>query len=425
MNLFSIGLDLVSMLMTFVIFISLVFDKDTSLNREYPIALIIHVLTVISDLAYNVLEKEHGNLLFIKITVILIVTFSLYGITGFSYYVDNMVAKFLKKKTPVRFVIFIIASILLTIWANSLGNKFMFSLDSSGNITLTKACWLFAAFLVAIMLFNLVRVINYHVKGRFPLRVCVGLYLFIFIVLIASVAVYLTESVSVLFAGVSIGYLTIYLAIHGTDEKDKKTEERGDSEVQVELIFSQLQPHFIFNTLTVIKYLCGTNSVLADEATGIFSKYLRHNFESIKAREYVPFSQEVEHIKNYIWLEKLRFNEYIRVKYSIDTDEFKIPALSVQPIVENAIRHGITKKMGGGTVNIMVREHASYYRIVIEDTGLGFDTNILKSDEMKYKSIAGISERLRRMNGSTLEVKSHKDDGTIVTIKIFKTEKGA
>ena len=114
--------------------------------------------------------------------------------------------------------------------------------------------------------------------------------------------------------------------------------------IQIELIMSQIQPHFVFNSLTTIRYLCRNDVPLAIEALGKFTKYLRQNLDSIASENLVPFSEELEHTKTYLWLEKLRFGKDLRVEYSIDSQSFKVPPLSLQPIVENAVKHGVTKK---------------------------------------------------------------------------------
>ena len=128
-----------------------------------------------------------------------------------------------------------------------------------------------------------------------------------------------------------------------------KQMERELEESRIAITLSQLQPHFIYNVLNSIYHLCDRDPKLAQEAVDKFSDYLRNNMKSIEQKEPIPFEEEYQHIQTYLSLEKIRFRT-LEIIYDIDIVNFMLPPLTVQPLVENAVKHGVTKKRGGGSV---------------------------------------------------------------------------
>lgn len=188
----------------------------------------------------------------------------------------------------------------------------------------------------------------------------------------------------------------------------------------VAIMLSQIQPHFLYNSLTTIGYLCEKEPKTARRMLNKFSDYLRVNMDSLKQNAPVPFSKELEHVKTYLELEKMRFDDDLNVEYDIDTTGFMIPVLTVQPIIENAVKHGIGRKEDGGTVRLSVKETDSDYVICVEDDGVGFNKTEKKNDSRTHVGISNVSERLEAMSGGELFIKSEKGIGTTVIIKIPK-----
>lgn len=187
------------------------------------------------------------------------------------------------------------------------------------------------------------------------------------------------------------------------------------------IMISQIQPHFLYNALNTIKYLIKRDPKTAEKAVIAFSKYLRGNMDSISIKTPIPFSTELEHIKNYCAIELLRFGDKLNIVYDTEFTDFFVPALSVQPLVENAIKHGVTKKPEGGTVKVSSYKDGGFIYIVIEDDGVGFDVNSAEKSADSARSHVGlknVSDRLRIMVGAQITVNSRKGEGTCVTIKI-------
>ncbi len=199
--------------------------------------------------------------------------------------------------------------------------------------------------------------------------------------------------------------------------------EKEISDINMTLMLSQIQPHFLYNALNTIKYLTKKDPKKAENAIVKFSSYLRANMDSLTQKEPIPFQKELEHVKNYIDIEQLRFGERLNVEYQIECEAFSVPPLTIQPIVENAIKHGVNQKPEGGTVKLKTSEDDKSYYIVIEDNGVGFDVNEKKDDGRSHVGTQNIKKRLKSMLNAETKIKSVIGEGTIVTITIPKKEK--
>lgn len=144
-------------------------------------------------------------------------------------------------------------------------------------------------------------------------------------------------------------------------------------ESQLKLMMDQIQPHFLFNTLSAIRILIKVEPETAYNAMYDFSKYLRANIDNVNNIEGIDFASEVEHIKSYVNIEKIRFGGRINAEYDIQCDDFFVPPLSIQSLVENAIQYGILPKMRGGTIWLRSYETGDYDVIEVEDNGVGFN----------------------------------------------------
>ncbi len=191
------------------------------------------------------------------------------------------------------------------------------------------------------------------------------------------------------------------------------------------LMISQIQPHFLYNALNTIKYLIKRDPKSAEKAVISFSRYLRGNMESITQKSPIPFIDELEHTKHYCDIELLRFGDKLNIIYDTPVTNFSLPALSVQPIVENAIKHGVTKKTDGGTVTVTTSEDDRNFIIKIQDDGVGFDVqnpDLKPSETHAHIGVNNVRERLANMVNAEFIIESQIDVGTCVTIKIPKKE---
>jgi hypothetical protein len=190
------------------------------------------------------------------------------------------------------------------------------------------------------------------------------------------------------------------------------------TESRISTMISQIQPHFIYNTLGTIEQLCITEPKAASKLVRNFSLYLRGNFSELDSVKPITFSQEMNHVKYYTDIEQVRFPD-MTIQYDLRSVEFLLPALSVQPLVENAIKHGLMGLEEGGIVRISAYETEKYYVVEVTDDGVGFDMNA-GYDETKHVGIKNIRGRIEAMSNGTLTIESRIGSGTKATIRIPK-----
>ena len=192
-------------------------------------------------------------------------------------------------------------------------------------------------------------------------------------------------------------------------------------EAKVGVMVSQIRPHFIYNALTSIAMMCQIDPDTAQEATITFADYLRGNMDSLHQTKPVPFTTELEHLKKYLYIEKLRFADLLNIEYDIQTEDFYLPLLSIQPLVENAVKHGVGMKEDGGTVTIATKETDTAYEVIISDDGVGFDPDAPKPDDGKtHVGMENTKKRLRDMCGAHVEITSAVGEGTTARVILPK-----
>jgi len=223
---------------------------------------------------------------------------------------------------------------------------------------------------------------------------------------------YTVHGLSLTYVGLTVSILVIYTSIYLKKQKIIESQRNA-------LMISQINPHFIYNTLSTIASMCDASPSQAKYLTIDFSRYLRQNLSTMSSEELIPFDRELEHVECYLKIEKARFRERLNVIYSIQCRDFQIPPLSVQPIVENAVKHGITKKAEGGTVKISTYDTETHYVVEIIDDGIGFD---FESTE-KHVGLENVRSRIAAMCHGEVSVKSTVGVGTRVTMEIPKNKK--
>ena len=208
-------------------------------------------------------------------------------------------------------------------------------------------------------------------------------------------------------------YIWLHIQFVYRHEKDLLAQQK------IQIALSQIKPHFIYNTLNAIQDIDGMPEE-AQNAIVDFSKYLRENLDFLTASNLIPFSKEIEHVTKYVNLEKLRFGDKINIIFDVKASDFLIPSLSLQMVIENAIKHGITKKYEGGTVTVTSYEKDDKYFIIVEDDGVGFDVNkVIGDNHLGFKNSR---ERLRHFVNGDLVIESEVGKGTKVTIVIPKVK---
>lgn len=225
--------------------------------------------------------------------------------------------------------------------------------------------------------------------------------------------------------------LTIVMGIEIRRQIHNMRRQRDDIEekeakihnLQTSIALSQIKPHFLYNALNTIYVLCGKDLNKGRQAISDLSDYLRINIGSIDSKIPIPFEKEMEHVKKYLSIEELRFPDDFTVSYVTPVTCFNLPALTIQPLVENAVRHGVTQRDGDGIILITTRETDRHYVVTISDNGPGFEEGTeyaSKEGDPEHIGIRNVRERLKRLCGGELEIHSTVGYGTEAIIRIPK-----
>ncbi len=189
---------------------------------------------------------------------------------------------------------------------------------------------------------------------------------------------------------------------------------------RVTTMMSQIRSHFVFNILNAISGMCKYDPEKADETVVRFARYLRNNIDIMEDDQSIPFSAELERLEDYVILEQMRFGDRIRFETDIEIDDFRLPPLIVQPVVENAIKHGLSRKTEGGTIVLRTRDLGGAVTVTVEDDGVGFDTG--QPGDAHSIGLKNIRFRLEHLVHGTLDIASEPGVGTVVTITIPREE---
>ena len=205
---------------------------------------------------------------------------------------------------------------------------------------------------------------------------------------------------------------------------DKSTTEaiKHEREMQAKttaLMLSQIQPHFIYNTLATIQVLCEIDPEKAAKTIDSFSKYLRMNTDALSKTEPVSILEELKHAMVYSDIEMIRFDN-INVTFDIKDKDFKLPVLTLEPILENAIKYGVRFREHG-LVEVSTYKEDNMHVLVVKDNGVGFSLDKI-NDEKNHVGINNVKTRIENMINGTFEINSVVGEGTIVTIKVLEEE---
>lgn len=192
-------------------------------------------------------------------------------------------------------------------------------------------------------------------------------------------------------------------------------------ESQINFLHAQIQPHFLYNTINTIIAYCRTDPEQSRELLAHLSTYLRGKFNSEKEM-FTFINDEIELIKAYLAIEQVRFSERLAVEYDIDEDcNILIPCLILQPIVENAVKHGLAPKKEGGMIRISVKRKGDNVVVKIKDNGVGMDMrrlpDILEGNQGGI-GLGNTNERLKRHYKTEIKADSGPGAGTEFTVTI-------
>lgn len=184
----------------------------------------------------------------------------------------------------------------------------------------------------------------------------------------------------------------------------------------------RLNPHFLFNTLGAVRIVVRTDPEQAYDRIYDFSRYLRAVISSFEKQDNIPFQEELDNVSSYLNLEKLRFGDKIAFNMDLQEKDFKIPPMSVLPLVDNAFRHGLLRGGKKGTITIRSCRMPQEYIVQVEDDGTGFETAAYDAapgkDGWKAGGLSDVRYRMKKMVNGGMDILSYTGVGTVVTLHI-------
>ena len=212
---------------------------------------------------------------------------------------------------------------------------------------------------------------------------------------------------------VSAMIMFVFILMDQVDHSIRQQKENAAQQASITVL--QMRPHFIYNTLMSIYYLCKQDAEKAQQVILDFSSYLRKNFTAIAKADAIPFEEELEHTRAYLAVEQARFKDQLLVEFDTPFTDFRIPPLTLQPIVENAVKHGMDPELEPLFISISTRRQDGYAEITVDDSGPGYQP---ADDNEPHIGLDNVRERLKMMCKGDLTISRRDCGGTIVTVRI-------
>lgn len=402
-----------------IMFFFLLERNETSRIDKYFVAMLtINILALISDMSSFTFE---GNPKAIQLLYLVKMLSYLSGYMLFGIYIEY-ITEYLSMYKPVpkmvRYIGTGLAFVFQILVFLQTFTHYLFTVDENGYYVRNNQTWICESGTMVLFAFLLFLSVKY--RKYLDAGIIVSLLTFALLPTAATVAQIFTRNTAFVFVFTTLSLLVVYSTIHKETIKRLQSTETELAAARLSLVMSQIRPHFMYNSLTAIAQLCTIDPKRAQQATIDFSNYLRGNLDSVNYTRPIPFTQELKHLKTYLALELMRFEDSLNVKYDIAVEDFLVPALSVQPLVENAVKHGICKRRDGGTVTISTRETEDAFIVEVRDDGVGFDVNKPLSDEKSHIGVSNVRSRVESMMGGSLTVESEVGVGTVSTLTIPK-----
>jgi len=192
-------------------------------------------------------------------------------------------------------------------------------------------------------------------------------------------------------------------------------QQREIANQRASVMVLQMRPHFIYNTMMGIYYLCDQDPGKAKQVTLDFTTYLRKNFTAIGSENTIPFRDELEHTRAYLAVEQAQFEDVLFVSFDTPHTMFRVPPLTLQPIVENAVKHGMKSSSDPIHISVVTRQTETSSEIIVEDDGPGFEP---VDNNEPHIALNNIQQRLALMCKGTLTISSREGGGTSVKVTI-------
>ena len=273
--------------------------------------------------------------------------------------------------------------------------------------------------IAVILILNVIAVVRR--RNKLSKKYFIGLLVYL-IPMMITMTIHLFFEIEVfVVAGMALLAIIMYALILSDNVEQYMRGQHEIAHQKASIMVLQMRPHFIYNSMMGIYYLCDQDAKKAKQVTLDFTTYLRKNFAAIASEESIPFTEELEHTRAYLAVEQAQFEDSLFVNFDTPVTLFRIPPLTLQPIVENAVVHGLRQSKAPIHISVTTREIASTIEITVEDDGPGFTPTDNDEPHIALNNIRG---RLEMMCHGTIAISPRDGGGTIVkvTIPLDKTE---
>jgi len=295
----------------------------------------------------------------------------------------------------------------------TLFTKLFYYISSENQLLRGPLYPLMVGVLYVIIILNLISVIRHRSKlsKRYYLAFLTGLLPMAIIMSIHFyVSVFGLIAITIVLGGLSMFSIIL------SDQIGQYMRQQSDIAHQhANIMVLQMRPHFIYNTMMSIYYLCKQNPDLAQQVTLDFTAYLRRNFTAIASIELIPFTEELEHTRAYLAVEQAQYNDMLVVDYDTPFTRFRLPPLTLQPLVENAVKHGMDQDSDPLHILIRTGRTGSGSEIIVENNGTDFEP---ANDNEPHIALKNIQQRIQMMCRGTMTIEPREGGGTIVTVTI-------
>ncbi len=267
--------------------------------------------------------------------------------------------------------------------------------------------------MVLMMVLNIVGVIRRRKKLSKRYFTAILVYL---LPMTTALLIYLFNYLAIfIIFGMVLCAMTMFTFIISDNFEQYMRQQREIAHQRASVMVLQMRPHFIYNTMMGIYYLCDQDSGKAKQVTLDFTTYLRKNFTAIASEDTIPFQDELEHTRAYLAVEQAQFEDVLFVNFDTPHTMFRVPPLTLQPIVENAVKHGMKSSSEPIHISVVTRQTDNSSEIIVEDDGVGFNP---VDDNEPHIALDNIRQRLELMCKGKLVISEREGGGLSVRVTI-------
>lgn len=417
----NLTMDVVGMAICVILFATTLFDQRISLSTIFFMSIIVlECLLLMWDFEAWIIDGIPEKATFNKIVNYYVYGFIGFVMIGFWLYLKQLLDIKTQTLRYIDLAYYIIFAAYILLLMSNVVTHDIFTVDPDTGRYHRGDGYVLTLISPALMIILNAFVTFRYVRGW---RKKVPLYAYTALPMMASILQSMFFGIGILYISILFSLVLIYSNFYVERGKEIVKKDTMIFEQRIAIVLSQIQPEFLDKALNNIAGMEG-NPPETREALIEFASYMKSNLDSFGQTEAIPFSKEMDHVRTYLDLEKLRFKERLTVELDVRDTDFQIPALTLQMLVENAIKHGITTKESGGTVSVKTEETDTDHVITVLDDGVGFDINQAPRDEGRsHIGLTNVRSRLAEMVGGRLEIESEIGRGTRARVVIPKNNK--